>query len=86
MAQSDYGNWLYQESLDGYGHPVRHVWENEKVDGRLKVSLSEGMHIMRCERGEWLVTLSIGSGKDDKYWCFESEEEALSNVEDLLPD
>lgn len=83
--QGDYGDWEYEESLDGYGPATRHVWVNDEINGVLKVALSEGMHIMKCERGEWLVTLNIGSGGEDRHWCFESEDEALSNVEDLFP-
>lgn len=84
-TQPDYGNWKYEDSLDGYGPATQHVWVNDTVDGVLKIAQSEGMHIMKCERGEWLVTVNTGPGGEDEYWCFETEQDALENIQDLIP-
>lgn len=83
--EKDIGDWKYEDSLDGYGPATRHVWVNDKVDGVVKIALSEGMHIMKCERGEWLLAVNIGSGGMDNHYCFDTEDEALDNVEDFLP-
>lgn len=82
---TSYGDWKYEESLDGYGHPTHHVWVNDDLDGVIKVCLSEGMHIMKGERGDWIILLNIGSGGTDKFYTFDTEQEALENVRDLLP-
>lgn len=83
----DIGNWTYVDAQenDGYGGVTRHVWENDELDATVRVAPSEGMHIMECDRGDWQVDVNIGSGGNDNTYCFDTEEEALSNVEDLLP-
>jgi hypothetical protein len=82
--ERDYGNWKYQDNLDGYGNPVEHAWENDELNGVIKISTSEGGHIMKCERGESLLTLNFGGGQINKYYCFEDEETALRNLKDLV--
>jgi hypothetical protein len=82
---SENDDWTYEDSLDGYGPATKHVWINSKLDCTVQLALSEGMHIMKCERGEWLVTINIGGGKTDQHYCFETEEEALDNIKDLIP-
>lgn len=81
----DFGDWKYEESLEGYGPATQHVWVNENLDGVVKIALSEGGHIMKCERGEWLITLNLGGGPPDRTYCCETEDEALRDVQDLVP-
>lgn len=81
---TSYGDWEYEESLDGYGPATHHVWVNDRINGVVKVCLSEGMHIMKGERGDWLILVNIGSGGIDTHYTFDSEEEALDNVKDLI--
>ena len=81
----DYGDWKYETDLSGYGDLTEHAWLNEELDGSIRVAPSEGMHIMKCDRGDWQVDVSIGGGGVDKTYCFESEQEALDNISDLLP-
>lgn len=87
---SDFGDWKY-ESGDEYEFPVRHVWRNDElyedgkyVTGVIKLSLSEGMHIMYGERGQYTVSVYLGSGPVDKQYAFDSEDRALEQVKSLL--
>lgn len=85
MTTKDYGDWEYETSLDGYGPATKAAWRNESIDGTVKVAVSEGMHIMKCERGDWLVTVNIGSGGEDEHWCVSTKDDAFEKVDEILP-
>ena len=37
----DFGDWKYEDSLDGYGPATRHVWINETLNSTVKIALSK---------------------------------------------
>ena len=73
-------DWQYRNVSESeeYGDVTTHVIENEEKRVSVRIGLSEGMHIMMCERGMWQVTLPREYvGKDEMHKCFETEDEAI---------
>jgi hypothetical protein len=78
----DNENWTFrdleQEDSDDYGGVTSYVVEHNDKPVALRIGLSEGLHIMECERGSWQV--DMGHNAQDYQFeikCFNNETDAL---------
>lgn len=79
-------NWTKENDLSGYGNPVTAAWINTDTNEVIKVALSEGMHIMHGDRGDWLVIKNLyeTDGPNPDYETFQTEEKAVERASEII--
>jgi hypothetical protein len=77
--KKDIGEWSYEKSPEGkdtgWGEITKHIWEKDK-NNYIVIGRSEGMHIMKCQRGSWQINIKINSNETIE--CAKNEREALA--------
>jgi len=82
----DNPNWVFRDLTEedgdtGYGGVTKYVVEHKDKSVALRIGLSEGMYIMKCDRGKWQV--DIGQQESDYSYgvqCFDNEVDAVDNA------
>lgn len=79
---------LSNESTKDYGETTKYVIESNVYRTAIRIAPSEGMHIMKCPRGSWQVSMPrhdhFIDRWDEEHNCFDTEEEALDFAVDWI--